>query len=354
MPVGKKTAGKKKRVVGVVKNAVTGPKGLAAGRLVDYDGIKGQFRAKVTQLVSNTIAEIQRKDNDELVKVLRKDLKFLPKGRPAQKPKAKTITIDLVQDEVEEYQGLKVGDIVEYDDGKRKFLAKVVKVTSDTKAQIIAQTDVDSTFNTGTRVNAYRKYMTRWEEINKQLVRLEKTKIPIDVFTKEFNRALEILDEDKPKKGRGKSKAKIPDKEIAYVGLRVQNLETLDSVINLLYDTMRTHSSQLYFIYNYSQLEGAEVFNVIYDDEFFNNFKVTKQSEILAESVVVAFDKSALEYAFDDFNAYLDMVSHDIINDIYLYEEVSKEQINKEFNRALEILDTMKSKKRPAKKRQGG
>lgn len=52
------------------------------------------------------------------------------------------------------------GDIVLYDYIDGKFLAVVDTVTASTKAYIIALTDYNDLFNTITKVNTYRKYMT--------------------------------------------------------------------------------------------------------------------------------------------------------------------------------------------------
>lgn len=56
--------------------------------------------------------------------------------------------------------GLKGGDIVLYTDKEVEFKAKVMAVTSTTKALICALTYINETFNPNTHVNTYRKYMT--------------------------------------------------------------------------------------------------------------------------------------------------------------------------------------------------
>ena len=56
-------------------------------------------------------------------------------------------------------QGLKAGDIVDYDDGKRQFRATVIKVTATTKAQIKPHSDVDDIFNSKNIINTYRLSM---------------------------------------------------------------------------------------------------------------------------------------------------------------------------------------------------
>ena len=56
-------------------------------------------------------------------------------------------------------RGLKSGDIVIYDDGNRNFKAKVIKVSSNQKAQIRPLINVDDMFNTNNVINTYRSFM---------------------------------------------------------------------------------------------------------------------------------------------------------------------------------------------------
>ena len=67
-------------------------------------------------------------------------------------------------------KGLKVGDIVEYNNSGLKFNAKVLEVSSTQKAVIQALTDVDETFNTRNRVNTYRKNMKIIEELPEEKI----------------------------------------------------------------------------------------------------------------------------------------------------------------------------------------
>ncbi len=62
--------------------------------------------------------------------------------------------------------GLKAGDKVLYDDRELKFEARVIAVTSTTKAEITAYTHVNHLFNPRTIVNTYRKFMIIIPETN--------------------------------------------------------------------------------------------------------------------------------------------------------------------------------------------